>query len=807
MTRIAQDKPYRTLIGGFITEATPLTFPENSAQDIDNCDIELKGDVRRRLGLNEEANGFTIGQGLLADRVNLPEDGGPFSITPAGPQTCPQANLAITAWTWPHPGSVPNLNFIVFQIGNTMIVRNWDAQPVSSPAGILDVLGISFTEFQIDDPTTGVIFNTTASLGQSIPLQAAPGFGHLFFTGPHVIPFYLALDPKTLQLSMSPVGYDPTNTSYANGRMDIRDFNGVNDGILNSVQPPSLSDLHRYNLWNQGWGDNLINTYQSGVPGNTYPSNSQQWILGIDASTGNFSATVLAQQDFGTGEAPKGRGIIHALFGNKDASFAGQEYSSGNNGTGTTAYGALSFNGTQDERATTGFTTTAFYAGRIWFSGAVNPSRPNGIYFSATLQDITDCGIYMQVGDPTAQNFNALLATDGGVIYLTEAGTILKLMAYGSGILVFADNGVWFIYGGTGTGGFTATNYSVEKVSATGLLSPTSLAQSDTSTFYFATNSIQAVTLPETGIVPVVSDVAQTKVFTYYASIPQVARANANGCFDPISKKVFWSWLSAPTYSYPTFQSCYNNMLILDTRTGAFSKYSFTDSLTGPYFMNGPAFPKRTITTPEVLDYVVTATGGGVVTASGGQVEVFVEASETTEFLNSVKVCCIDGSAQALRVMEFYDTSFFDYNTMGSYVPQDYDSFVQTGQETLQDVQRNKQATWVHAFFNRTETEWITDVSGNLVMNNQSGCTMVCQWDWNNTAAGGRWSAPQSIYRYRRPVLPQESGDPIDTGDAVVYTKSKARGRGRALSILFSSVTGKDFQLLGWSVPYTAAQV
>lgn len=801
MSRIAKDKPYRTLINGFITEATGLTFPENCAQDIDNCDIELKGTVRRRLGLNEEANGYTVGQGRLVDTMSGILDGGPYANSLPLNGICPQANLAVTVHIWPHPGGRTDLNFIVWQIGNRLIVRNWDSEPVSSPTGITSIV-TGNVEFILDDQTTGVIYNTNATLAMQQELQSSAGFGRLWFTGTHVLPFYLDLDPIALVLTVQPVGYDASNSEYLHGRMSIRDFNGVPDGLSTTQWPTTLTDEHRYNLWNQGWDDDKITAYTALTPVR-YPSNAQQWILGKD-STGAFNPGLLTEQDFGTGKAPKGRAIFHALLGDRDSAFVGQQY---NNITdGPTDYEPLTFNGKYDEKALASFTSTAFYAGRVWFAGDDNPKRPNGVYFSKTLSQITDSGIYMQEGDPTAEHFSDLLATDGGVIYITEAGNILKLMPYGSGLCVFADNGVWFIYGGTGTGGFTATNYSVEKITATGLLSAKSVVQTDTALFYFAQNSVQTVALPQTGIVPMVQDIALSKIFTYYATIPRVAREQAQACFDTISKKVFWSWLSADDYNYPQFQSCYNTMLILDTRTGAFTKYSFTESEAAPYFFNGPAFPKRAITTPLVLDSVVTS-AGQVVTSTGDPVVVFVPSDETIEFLNSVKVTMLDGPATSLRVAEFYDTNFRDYRTMTSYIVQDYASYVITGEEILEDLQRNKQATYIHTFFKRTETGFETDVSGQIVLKNPSGATMVARWDWNITAGGHRWSSPQNVYRYRRPFgVPSVGGD-LDTGDSIVYNKSKARGKGRSLSIRFDSVSQKDFQLLGWSVPYTIAEV
>lgn len=783
MARAAKDKAYRTFVNGFVTEATGLTFPENSCRDIDNCDIELKGTLRRRLGLNEEAGGYTLGAGLLVDQVADEDGSGPFSIIAPSGSTCSADELAITVHPWPHPGGRTDLNFVVFQIGNAIIVRDWDNEPVTSPSAIYEHV-VGTTVFYLNGApggsVNGIVYKGSNLDSARSPLQAASGFGRLWFAGPYVLPFYLAYDPITRTLECRAVGYDATDSEALYGRLAIRDFNGVPDGLRMDEQPTTLSPEHAYNLYNQGWSNTVRDAYFSEF--NRYPSNAQQWILGKD-NNDDFDAELLGKQDFGNSPAPKGRIVMNALTGNRDGLYPG---------------GAMVLD-SQDEPAITSFTSTAFYAGRVWLSGDVNPKRPNGVYFSKTLSRVEDSGYFMQMNDPTSEHFSDLLATDGGVIYLTEASTIKRLVPFGAGLLVMADNGIWFIYGGEG--GFTASNFSVEKVSSTGLLGATTVAATDQSVVFFAENSVQMIALPENGVVPAIIDIGQGKIFSFYGLIEAEARERASACFDYISKKVFWSWLEADEYSFPHHQSRYNRMLILDTRTGAFTKYSFS---TTDEWANGPAFPKRKITRPLSLDVVVVEDQGVVTTSGDGDVILFTEAEATDEFLNSVYVTIADEVGESLKVGAFYDTNFRDYRTMVNYTVQDYTSFVVTGDEILEDLQRNKQATFLHSFFRRTETGVEFDGNGDLVFKNPSGCTVVARWDWHNTAAGGRWSDSQRAYRYRRPLQPEDETDSVDTGEEIVYTKLKIRGKGRALTLRYESVPEKDFQLLGFSAAFTA---
>lgn len=779
MARAAADKLYRSFKAGFITEATGLTYPEDSCRDINNCDIELDGTARRRLGLNQELNGYTIGSTLYAD-TNYNGLGGPESVSTGGVITVPAEELAISYHIWRNPGAVAGYNFIVFQIGNMLIVRNYDSEPVSDPNAIGDIV-TGPVEFQIDDATTGFIYNDNKAEAAKVDLQSSSGYGRLWFTSSHVVPFFMEFDPDTATLSLSRVETLEYGSSV---HLAIRDFTGVDDGLEIDEEPGTLSNAHKYNLINQGWGSDEWDEYFADV--SRYPSNAQQWVLGKDAM-GDFNGFDLEKQDFGNSRAPRGHVVFDALTGRKTATDP--------DGTGSVTLT------NEWEPATRGFATTAFFAGRVWLAGDENPHRPNGVYFSKILEGETDAGILMQVNDPTSEHFFDLLATDGGVIYIPEADHITKLEAFGAGLLVFARNGAWIIYGGEG--GFTATTYSVEKVSSTGVKSPLSVVRTDQFVGFWADNGVHALVLPESGIIPVLQDISLDKVYKFYNAINKDARANACGTFDPISKKVFWFYLDLTTYPYPSHRHAYNAVLIFDTRTGAFTKYDFQHSLEAPIFTPSVAFPRASIIQPVDLNNPVEVNGDPVV-VNGDPVVIGVAFQTSDEFLASLKVVVLDSDLEAIRITEFNDITFIDYQTMVTLDPQDYVSDITTGDEILADAQRNKQTTYVHTFFRRTETGMMTDDDGNLVYERPSACLASGRWDWHVSANGNRWSTPQKAYRYRRPFVPVDINDDVDIGDEIVYTRLKIRGKGKALSMHFESVSRHDFQLLGWSAQYTA---
>lgn len=736
-----------------------------------------------------------------------------------GQTTVLATDLAISQHVWPNPAGLDGRNWVVFQIGNQLFFRDHRRETVSIEGGTIPSGSESLP---FDGAGTGFVYAVTAAQSAQVKLQSAVGNGRIWFTSTAVIPFYAEYDQEADSIVLRPNGYQAAGdrTEAATGSRRIRDFNGVPDALANDDQPGALTQAHLYNLLNQGWPEANIQAYFTSQT--RYPSNSQQWTLGKDTSD-DFDPALLAKQDFGNGLAPRGRRVLDALVGTKD----------GITHTLAGVTSPLDFDESNDERSLTGWTAVGFFAGRVWYAGDSNRRRPNGIYFSNTLSTPRDSGSFLQQNDPTAEDFSDLLDTDGGVIYIPEADKILKLQPYGVGILVMATNGIWLIYGGQS--GFTATSYSVEKVSSTGVLSPETVISTEQSVVFWASNGIHVLALPESGTIPVVNDVSATKIFSYYAQIPLAARLAATGTFDSVVKKVVWFWLS---FSETEPGNLFDRALTYDTRTGAFTKYSFRVDLPGQYGIAG-AFPRLTPTT-AISEQVLTLSTGEPVTTIAG--EIYTILAPSTQMIqepvttvagvsittiggealtvpgvqslaqptqNSLKFLVLDGTDKGIRLGELNNRSFFDFLGFGNAtnVARFFQSYVITGDETLGDLQRNKQATYIHSFFNKTESGFVDGGAGVPVAQDPSSCRVVGRWDWHSSSLGGRWSDSQQAYRYRKPYAPGGFTDPYDTGESIVYTKLKVRGHGRALTLRYDSDDGKDFQLLGFSAALTATGV
>jgi hypothetical protein len=85
-------------------------------------------------------------------------------------------------------------------------------------------------------------------------------------------------------------------------------------------------------------------------------------------------------------------------------------------------------------------------------------------------------------------------------------------------------------------------------------------------------------------------------------------------------------------------------------------------------------------------------------------------------------------------------------------------------------------------------------------------CIVTAKWEWTDRQGAERWSTPQQAYKKQRVFMETDaSSETKENGHPVVHSKLKIRGKGKALTIRFESEDGKDFLLLGFAIPFTAA--
>lgn len=81
-------------------------------------------------------------------------------------------------------------------------------------------------------------------------------------------------------------------------------------------------------------------------------------------------------------------------------------------------------------------------------------------------------------------------------------------------------------------------------------------------------------------------------------------------------------------------------------------------------------------------------------------------------------------------------------------------------------------------------------------------CKLTGKFDFSSNSTSNKETSAQEVYRLNTLRYTNASSDESLYPFEVIETKSKVRGNGKALVLRWESSTGKDFELLGWSLPF-----
>lgn len=402
------------------------------------------------------------------------------------------------------------------------------------------------------------------------------------------------------------------------------------------------------------------------------------------------------------------------------------------------------------------------------------------VYFSQLLDanSFSKLGKCYSINDPTAETFNSPLDTDGGTIQISEASRIKRMERLGPGIICFAENGIWYI--GGPDSGWKPTSFSVDRVSESGIISPDSVILVENQCYYWSSNSIHRLSLNEFNV-PSEEILTDASIKTFYQQISNEAKRDASANYDSVNKQIGWTYYPDAGTEQVWFDFGYNvradrmtHELIYDLRLDAWypQEYkSFTNAATGS---NDPF----SISHGFELDISATNKKKRYLRVQGGQ------------FTNVVFGFCGES-----------ETIMYDGEDTGLGR---YPAYIETAYETLGNPGNRKAAHHITSFFNKTETAFVDDGAGNPTYDFPSGCQLTIKWDWAKTIGGNKWVDIGQVYRFRR-WFTGDIGDSFDDGEAVIQTKTKLRGTGKAMSLRFEGEDGKQMELLGFTVSYEMA--
>ena len=494
-----------------------------------------------------------------------------------------------------------------------------------------------------------------------------------------------------------------------------------------------------------------------------YPANNQIWHAVTDAETGAFKPEYISNVAFGTTPAPKGHYVIR-LF-NKDRQ---------------------SVSGIADLDAHGTVTTTSrpsclcTFAGRIFYYGVADLGFQGKVWFSRVVRDYLDLGRCYQEQDPTAEDFNELVDTDGGEIPIPSATGVLGLVPMSRGVVVLGANGVWYINGGDVP--FTATNYSVDKLHSSGVVSQGAFAEIDGSVVFCSEEGIYVLQNTAAGVQP--QSITDTTIKTFYSTISGTAKKKLSLVYSRNDRKLYFLFGNEDASS-----AALRNALVYDLVLSMWTALTF-DAEGYPAIV--AAFDKKNFSNVTTTETVVVV--GDTVVVAGDPVGISSTFPGRTGA--GVKLITHVGGTN-ITFSEFNSRRFVDwytYNGTGT----NYPSYVEVGPVSAGELMRTKQLLYVTSYFEQTEDGWEL-VDGEYQLTNQSGCMLTAKWNWSSNSMSGRWTNPQQAYKLQ--TLSMLDAPDFDYGYSVIKSKLLVRGSGRAFSVRWDSEAGKDMQLLGWAAP------
>lgn len=597
----------------------------------------------------------------------------------------------------------------------------------------------------------------------------------------------------------------------------------LRQGLNVILRPQVITNAHLYNLRNQTWAipryqfnqlnGSLYDSVQQflNASGNVFPSNADDVNVALYANTSfqnvsdlrelykiRFNAVDIVGNPPGNSLAPIGYFIIDAL--NRGASRMNAIAQLRNQYSQNT-YQVTSL---PQDITPGGATCVAEFAGHMFFGGFSgelidgddnSPRMASYVLFSQLVKDLSNIGQCYQQADPTNKDDSALVDDDGGFIRFDGAYGICALVNIENALVVLAANGCWIVQGSNNYG-FKATNYSVTKITTHGCVSPASAVVVDNALMYWGDDGIYNVSMDQFGDWTA-DNVTIKTLNTFYNNIPEDYKPYAVGSYDSYQKRVRWTYGNV----YNSDDDSYE--LVLDLILGAYYKSVIGKLNNGVYPFPVGAF----LTDPfQLIDSEENVTTGGTDTTVLG-VQVTMNNPDVVNVTSEVKYLIITGATPNIQY------TFGDYNQAYHYdwvtvdptnVGIDATSYLLTGVTTGGDAQRKKEVTYITTHFRKTETGYTTLENGDFDLKDKSSCILQAQWDWSNSINSGQWSNSQQVYRFRRNYIPMNSEDGFNNGYYVVETKSKLRGNGKGLSLLFTSEAGKHMELLGWSLNVTA---
>ena len=639
----------------------------------------------------------------------------------------------ISTGDWVNVAGNADLEFLVVQKGARLYFYNKANLPNS---GQLESGSVNLASYE----------HAGSSGAETVKCQFTSIKGNLVVSSP-------AIEALAIEYNVSAQTFSVTQINFL-----VRDFEWQGDTSTYYNDDSTPSQNRKYDAKNAGWDAG------NGAPTDLTKRLTHPWYSGKDAD-GDYDATEFNRIYSGTTLTGNGHFILD-FFSKNRASVSGLS-------------GLTKPTDPEPNR----FRCVEAFSGRVFYAGLESSANAGSILFSGLIETTDDLGKCHQVNDPTAEFLSDLLDTDGGVIKIPDAVKIQKLYAFQSSLFVFADNGVWQITGVDGV--FTASSYSVNRVSRVGLLQPDTFVSADGVPFWWSRFGIHTLQSDPVSGQGQEQNLTINTIQNFWDSIDSDSKLKVTATFDGINKRIYWAYPD----DNETVESKLNNFLILDIPLQAFYPWriedeaSNTDCVVGLAFYSGYGASnlELDVRTNSGVDDVVTSAGDDVVSE---QISTFNTGDP------AIVLLIRDGATNKLTMGGFTSIGFLDWGSVN------YVSYAETGYDFIGDAILKKSAPYLVAYCRLTETGFTGNETIGYTSVRPSGLTVSSSWDFNEN-----FSTPQQLYRKKFPVVVDPNNlNEYNYPEDVITSRVKVRGTGRSMRLRYESEQGKDFQLIGWGM-------
>lgn len=784
MARQSLEKVYADFRLGWVDVASELQQPQGSLRDIDNFNIDIDGALIKRAGMEET--------------------GVQSSFTPTTSNPRP-----ISFHIWDNVADDVNRKFLMINYeGNRY--RIFDISD-----GTID-LSSSNQKGSFTINASNAVTNDSQAR-----VSSTPAVGKLFVANSGHEPVVFSYNTNTDTITFDRLFLEVRDIELWRGPTD-------DDTGLNRVTDEEISVWHEYNLRNAGWPDRCGVSESEDPTDGVFP-NARPYVyarritgfypnLAIPFSSGRagggnrveeqvaFSPWAIENDYFGNTVPSVGR-LISSI---NPFTRTGDSYETTTGGAGSTHIKTAT--NIETAKLTEYPSSIAFYSGRIWYgsngvydtvtaSAGYTPSeyfRGSKIYFSQTIQDdFTKASKCYQVNDPTAEDINQLLATDGGVISIKESGQIRGMQTLGPALVILSDNGMWRI-AGKDFNSFTADSFTVDKISDSSVMSSTAFVATKDRLY-----TISSEGLFVTGKVGSFSDISHQdisspKIKKFFYQLSESTVSSSVLRYDD-KRNTLFCFMNIPDVGEIFDPTTFNTILVYNEDLDCFYKYSifppdeytFVDAILGPD--TGAEQQLESVTDSSLVD--VTDSLGNVVTISTATNIRYIDSSLIMLFVKEDS----SGEVTVNRLIGSTFSNATDFTDFG----EDYIAYAEIGFDSIGSlVGDRKQAPYVLSYLRRVVQNFtsVVDEQQNVIGFTpipEVSCKLMYRWDWNSDTEGNN-----ELYRLLRPYIPSFEGEELAYGEDVIKNKSRIRGRGTSLSLYLESPEGKDAQVLGLGVQY-----